>query len=118
MATNKGWRAAARSGMVLAGFGQGLAVYIFAWAIAVGGITIPADLGLGLVAAAVQGMILTAVLSVVILPASFALFWFSRNPVAGFYERLSPKRALLYADALGFIVGILAGLAGVRLPIM
>lgn len=111
-------RAAALSCMVLAGFAQGLAIYIFIWAIAVGGITIPADLGLGLVAAAMQGVILTIVLSVVILPASFALFWFSRNPVAAFYERLTPRRALLYADALGFIVGILAGFAGLRLPTM
>lgn len=111
-------RAAGRSGMVLAGFAQGLAAYIFVWAVAVGGITLPADLGLGLLAAAMQGVILATVFAVVILPASFALFWFSRNPVAAYYERLSPKRALLYADGLGIIVGLLAGLAGVRLPVM
>jgi len=104
--------------MVLAGFAEGLAVYIFVWAIAVGGIKMPGDLATGLLAAAMQGIIFAIVFAVVVLPASFALFWVSRNPVAAYYGRLSLGRALLYADALGVIVGILAGLAGLRLPTM
>lgn len=107
-------RSAILSLAVLGGFSQGIFAYTFASDMLGGGIAHLTD---GLFAAGTQSFLLTALFAIFILPVSFVVAWLVGNPVAEVAAK-SLRRWLLCADGIGVMVGALACLAGLRMPIV
>ena len=105
-------RSAVLSLTVLGGFSQGIFAYTFASAMLSSGTTHAAD---WLIAAGMQSFLLTALFAIFILPVSFVVVWLAGNPVAEVATK-SARRWLFCADGIGIAVGVLACLAGLRLP--